>query len=40
MTRFIREARAIASLHHANIVQIYDFETVNPTGRATLSPTW
>src|SRR5947209_7389545 len=27
MTRFVREARLIASLHHPNIVQIYDFQT-------------
>src|SRR5258708_8795631 len=27
MSRFTREARVIASLHHPNIVQIYDFQT-------------
>lgn len=27
ITRFFREARAIASLHHPNIVQIHDFQT-------------
>ena len=29
MTRFVREARAIASLHHPNIIQIYDFQTAD-----------
>src|SRR5256712_3264320 len=27
ITRFAREARVIASLHHPNIVQIHDFQT-------------
>ena len=31
MSRFVREARAIASLHHSNIIQIYDFQTTGTT---------
>ncbi len=31
MSRFVREARAIASLHHPNIIQIYDFQTTGTT---------
>ena len=30
ITRFAREARVIASLHHPNIVQIHDFQTTQP----------
>ncbi len=32
MSRFVREARVIASLHHPNIVQIFDFQTSNAPG--------
>jgi len=31
ITRFVREARVIASLHHPNIVHIYDFQTSDPS---------
>src|SRR5438046_7413772 len=30
VSRFQREAQVIASLHHANIVQIYDFQISQP----------
>src|SRR5436305_7665572 len=36
LTRFEREAQVIASLHHPNIVKIYDFHISQPTG---LGPT-
>jgi eukaryotic-like serine/threonine-protein kinase len=37
MTRFSREARVIASLHHPNIVQIHDFQVTQPSeGSATI----
>lgn len=31
LARFVREAQAVASMHHPNIVQIYDFETPDPS---------
>src|SRR5436305_13895605 len=31
LTRFEREAQVIASLHHPNIVKIYDFHIAKPT---------
>src|SRR5437867_1232995 len=31
MNRFVREAQAIASLRHSNIVQIHDFQTSTET---------
>lgn len=35
--RFVREAQAVASLHHPNIVQIYDFEAPDATNPDTLA---
>ena len=32
ITRFTREARVIASLHHPNIVKIHDFQTIQQPG--------
>src|SRR5437764_3968087 len=31
MTRFVREAQVIGSLHHSHIVQLHDFHTPNPS---------
>src|ERR1700730_10415339 len=35
MTRFAREARVIASLHHPNIVQLHDFQVSRPVETQT-----
>ena len=37
ISRFEREARFIASLHHPNIVQIHDFQIIQTTGSDTTS---
>src|SRR5713226_8248171 len=39
-SRFSREARVIASLHHPNIMQIHDFQIARSPSRATPPPTW
>jgi serine/threonine protein kinase len=38
VTRFMREAQIIASLHHPNIVQYYDFSTTQLPGAASATP--
>lgn len=38
LTRFAREARVIASLHHPNIVKILDFQTMPSAEGAVPSP--
>ncbi|HEX9131169.1 MAG TPA: protein kinase [Ktedonobacteraceae bacterium] len=35
LTRFSREARVIASLHHPNIVQVHDFQIIHPPETST-----